>query len=180
MRVELVEHGRMDNFRRLKGLSTAPQQGPVYSDSDIYKWLESVGFVLQSGDRPELRATAEGMIRDVVAVQEGSGYLNTYFQGDKAGLRMLPATRARDRTCRAAQAQRFVPTNGRTATKSNTVRSTARPASGRLYAVAGFAFGGKGSIGGWGEGFVKRTTTMASRKMGMQRTLPSGPTVPPE
>ena len=48
MRQELVDHGRMDNFLRLEGKSTAPQRGPVYSDSDIYKWVEAVGFALQS------------------------------------------------------------------------------------------------------------------------------------
>lgn len=88
MHDELVEHGRMDNFLRLEGMSTAPQKGPVYSDSDIYKWTEAVGFALQSGDQPELRRTTEAMIRDVVAAQEPSGYLNTYFVGDKAPRRM--------------------------------------------------------------------------------------------
>ena len=39
----------MDNFLRLEGKSDAPQRGPVYSDSDIYKWIEAVGFALQSG-----------------------------------------------------------------------------------------------------------------------------------
>ena len=89
MHDELLEHGRMNNFLRLQGKSSAPQIGPVYSDSDIYKWAEAVGFALQSGDRPQLRATTEAMIRDVVAVQEPSGYLNTYYQGDRKGLRML-------------------------------------------------------------------------------------------
>lgn len=55
----LEANGRMNNFLRLVGKSTAPQIGPVFSDSDPYKWLEAVGFVLQSGDRPELRASAE-------------------------------------------------------------------------------------------------------------------------
>src|ERR1700685_2921013 len=90
MRAELEEHGRMDNFRRLVGKSTAPQKGPYYSDSDIYKWTEAVGWVLQSGDRPEWRNVTASMIREVVAVQEPSGYLNTYYQGDRASLRMLP------------------------------------------------------------------------------------------
>jgi DUF1680 family protein len=90
MRAELEEHGRMDNFRRLVGKSTAPQKGPYYSDSDIYKWTEAVGWVLQSGDRPELRDVTASMIREVVAIQEPSGYLNSYYQGDKAPLRMLP------------------------------------------------------------------------------------------
>jgi len=79
MRGEMLAHGRMDNFLRLAGKSKAPQRGPVYSDSDVYKWMEAVGFALQSGDRPQLRAEAEAMIRDVVAVQEPDGYLNTYW-----------------------------------------------------------------------------------------------------
>ena len=54
MRKELEEHGRMDNYRRLVGKSSEPQKGPYYSDSDIYKWIDAVGWELQSGDRPEL------------------------------------------------------------------------------------------------------------------------------
>ncbi|MFZ2022982.1 MAG: glycoside hydrolase family 127 protein [Terracidiphilus sp.] len=88
MHDQLIAHGRMDNFLRLVGKSSAPQIGPVYSDSDIYKWLEGAAFTLQSDENPELRATADAMIRDVVAVQEPSGYLNTYFVEDRKPLRM--------------------------------------------------------------------------------------------
>ncbi len=90
MRQELLEHGRMDNFLRLAGQSQAPQRGPVYSDSDIYKWVESVGFALQQQPlpAPELRSQTDAMIREVVAVQEPSGYLNTYYVGDKKSDRM--------------------------------------------------------------------------------------------
>jgi len=88
MHDELLEHGRMDNYLRLKGKSSEPQKGPVYSDSDIYKWTEAVGFQLQVADEPELRTTTAAMIRDVVAVQEPSGYLNTYYNGDRKPLRM--------------------------------------------------------------------------------------------
>jgi DUF1680 family protein len=90
MRTQLEEHGRMDNFRRLVGKSSAPQKGPYYSDSDIYKWTEAVGWALQSGDRPELRSVTDLMIREVVAAQEPSGYLNTYYQNDRVSLRMQP------------------------------------------------------------------------------------------
>jgi DUF1680 family protein len=88
MRQELLDHGRMDNFLRLAGQSQAPQRGPVYSDSDIYKWIESVGFTLQSQPVPELRSQTDAMIREVVAVQEPSGYLNTYYVGDHKNDRM--------------------------------------------------------------------------------------------
>ncbi len=92
MHDQLIAHGRMDNFLRLAGKSSAPQKGPVYSDSDIYKWLEGAAFALQSDELPELRATADSMIRDVVAGQEPGGYLNTYFVEDRKPLRMLYPT----------------------------------------------------------------------------------------
>jgi len=88
----LEANGRMNNFLRLAGRSQAAQSGPVFSDSDVYKWTEAVGFVLQSGDRPALRETAEKLIAEVVAVQEPSGYLNTYYQDDRKSLRMTPQT----------------------------------------------------------------------------------------
>jgi DUF1680 family protein len=92
MHDELLAHGRMDNFLRLEGRSSAAQIGPVYSDSDIYKWMEAVGFALQSGDQPELRETTGAMIRTVVAAQEPGGYLNTYYVGDRKSERMLYPT----------------------------------------------------------------------------------------
>lgn len=61
----------------LAGRSAAPQKGPVFSDSDIYKWTEAAGFALQTNDHPELRNKTDAMIREVVAVQEAGGYLNT-------------------------------------------------------------------------------------------------------
>ncbi len=86
----LEANGRMNNFLRLVGKSDTPQRGPVFSDSDVYKWTEAVGFVLQSGDRPELHAQADQIIKEVVAVQEPSGYLNTYYVEDRAKDRMTP------------------------------------------------------------------------------------------
>ncbi len=88
----LEANGRMNNFRRLVGKSNAPQSGPVYSDSDVYKWIEAAGFALQSGARPELRAMAERAVDEVVAIQEPGGYLNTYYQDEHKSLRMLSQT----------------------------------------------------------------------------------------
>jgi len=88
MHKELESHGRMDNFRRLVGKSSAPQIGPYFADSDIYKWIDAVGWALQSGAMPGLRRTTESMIGEVVAIQEPGGYLNTYYQGDRVSLRM--------------------------------------------------------------------------------------------
>lgn len=88
MHDQLEAHGRMENFRRLVGKSSASQVGPYFSDSDIYKWIDAVGWALQSDSLPELRRTTVSMIREVVAVQEPNGYLNTYYQGDRVSMRM--------------------------------------------------------------------------------------------
>src|SRR5437773_7353254 len=63
MRDELEAHGRMDNFRRLVGKSSEPQKGPYFSDSDIYKWIDAVGWALQSDSLPELRRKTDAIIR---------------------------------------------------------------------------------------------------------------------
>lgn len=92
MRDQLLEHGRMDNFRRLVGESLEPQKGPVYSDSDIYKWMEAVGFALQTSDLPAVHNQTAAMIKEVVAIQEPNGYINTYYAQDRAEQRMLQKT----------------------------------------------------------------------------------------
>ena len=86
----LESNGRMNNFLRLVGRSDAKQTGPVYSDSDVYKWIEAVGFALQSGDIPSLHADAQKIIKEIVAVQEPNGYLNTYYVQDRVKDRMTP------------------------------------------------------------------------------------------
>jgi DUF1680 family protein len=94
MREVLIANGRMENFRRLSGKSKAAQNGPVYGDAHVYKWLEAASFALQSGDVPELHKATEEIISDVVAVQEPGGYLNTYYVEDRASQRMLPAVQS--------------------------------------------------------------------------------------
>ena len=91
-RLELEANGYVDNFRRLSEGKEVPRRGPVFTDSDLYKWLEAVGMFLQSGDQPELRAEASKYIDLIRSVQEPSGYLNTYWVGDRAAVRLLPDT----------------------------------------------------------------------------------------
>ena len=54
----LEANGRMNNYLRLVAKSDAQQSGPVYSDSDVYKWTEAVGFQLQSGPKHSDGATS--------------------------------------------------------------------------------------------------------------------------
>jgi len=86
----LETNGRIDNFRRLIGKSTAAQRGPVYSDSDVYKWTEAASFALQSGERSGLHAAVDNIAKDMIAAQQPDGYLNTYYIGEHASQRMDP------------------------------------------------------------------------------------------
>jgi len=99
MLVELEQHGVMDNFRRLTGRKNAPRLGPVYTDSDIYKWMEAVAFVLQSGDRPELRATFDRLTDEILAAQEPAGYLNTYYVDERKDKRFTEMYRSHELYC---------------------------------------------------------------------------------
>jgi len=83
----LEEHGVVDNFRRLSGRKQLERKGPLYTDSDLYKWMEAVAWVLASEDRPELRRTFDALTADILAAQEPSGYLNTFFQEDRRARR---------------------------------------------------------------------------------------------
>jgi DUF1680 family protein len=95
---QLEEHGVLDNFRRLSGLK-APRKGPLYTDSDVYKWLEAVAYVLQSGDNPGLRKKFDEITEIVLAAQEPSGYLNTYWVEDRAKLRFTEMNRSHELYC---------------------------------------------------------------------------------
>jgi len=87
--LELFEqNGIIDNFRRVSGRKNVARRGPVYTDSDVYKWLEAVGFAIQSNDAPAaLRKAAEGVIDDIAASQDTNGYIDTAFMGDSAAQR---------------------------------------------------------------------------------------------
>lgn len=95
----LEEHGVVDNFRRLSGRTDAGRRGKLGTDSDLYKWMEAVAFVLQSGDRPQLRETFDKLVDDVLAAQEPSGYLNTYYVGDRTKLRFSEMYRSHELYC---------------------------------------------------------------------------------
>jgi len=95
----LEEHGVVDNFRRLIGRKKAVRTGPVYTDSDIYKWMEAVAFVLQSGDRPDLRATVDNLTAEILAAQEPSGYLNTYYVEERQAKRFAEMQRSHELYC---------------------------------------------------------------------------------
>ena len=96
---QLEAHGAVDNFRRLAGKKNIPRRGPLYTDSDIYKWMEAAAFALEAGPAPELEAKLDALIGEVLAAQEPSGYLNTWYVDDREKLRFTEQQRGHELYC---------------------------------------------------------------------------------
>ncbi len=79
-----VEHleaaGNFDNLRAAAGHGSGPFRGPVFMDSDVYKWLEAIGWELSRGPDAKLVQLADRAIALVADAQEEDGYLDSYYQ----------------------------------------------------------------------------------------------------
>jgi uncharacterized protein len=79
--------GNFDNLRAAARQGFEPFRGPVFMDSDVYKWLEAVGWELGSRPDRELARHADTAIELVADAQEDDGYLNSYYQVAEPGER---------------------------------------------------------------------------------------------
>lgn len=96
----LEEKGTLDNFRRLSGARRGiSRRGPLYTDSDLYKWLEAAAWSLAVRPDPKLEATIDNTIATILAAQERSGYLNTWFTGPRKKLRWQQQTSGHELYC---------------------------------------------------------------------------------
>ena len=95
----LEENGIVDNFRRVSGRKQAPRRGPLFTDSDVYKWMEAAAFVLQSEDHPKLRAEFDRLTDEILAAQEPSGYLNSNYVDERTALRFQEMQRGHELYC---------------------------------------------------------------------------------
>jgi len=69
----------IENFRIAAGDSEGEYYGMVFQDSDLAKWLETVGFVLAKHKDPQLEKIADDVIDLLGRAQQQDGYLNTYY-----------------------------------------------------------------------------------------------------
>ena len=83
----LEETGRLDNLRRVAGASDAPFVGRYFNDSDVYKWQEAASWALAYEPDPALAGLLDGTIAVVAAAQRDDGYLDSYFELERAGER---------------------------------------------------------------------------------------------
>jgi uncharacterized protein len=74
---QLEESGTFRNFRIVAGAEQGDAAGMIFQDSDVYKWLEAVGFELGRADDPELRSMAREVVDLIASAQQEDGYLNS-------------------------------------------------------------------------------------------------------
>lgn len=87
------------NFRLAAGLETGKRLGAVFSDTDAYKWLETLAYCLESGSGREYEPIADGLIELIAAAQCPDGYLNTYFSVSAAEKRWSNLTEGHELYC---------------------------------------------------------------------------------
>ena len=68
------------NFQIAAGEINGSFSGVPYQDTDLAKWLDAVGCVLQNGPDRLLEQTADAIIETIVRAQDPDGYLDTYYQ----------------------------------------------------------------------------------------------------
>jgi DUF1680 family protein len=76
----LEESGNLENFRLAAGHASGPYQGPVFSDSDVYKWLEASAWEQAREPSAALAELQASMTHLVASAQAPDGYLNTFYQ----------------------------------------------------------------------------------------------------
>lgn len=67
------------NFKIAAGLEKGEFGGFVFQDTDVAKWLEAVGYSLQTHPDSDLEKIADGIIDIIEKAQQPDGYLDTYF-----------------------------------------------------------------------------------------------------
>ena len=83
----LESAGNFDNLRIAAGSKTGPARGPVFMDSDVYKWLEAAAWEYARNASPELLAAQREVTGIVAAAQQPDGYLNSVVQLREGGER---------------------------------------------------------------------------------------------
>ncbi len=69
----------IENFRIAAGLQEGEFHGWWFQDSDLWKWLEGVGYALSQQRDEELEAQADSAIDLAEKAQQADGYLDTYY-----------------------------------------------------------------------------------------------------
>jgi uncharacterized protein len=91
--------GNFENLRIAAGRSDREYRGPVFMDSDVYKWLEAAAFELARAPDEGLRASIDAAIELVAAAQGDDGYINSYYTVAEPGQRWTDFPRGHELYC---------------------------------------------------------------------------------
>lgn len=72
------ETGRFDAFR-CDWKEGMPYKPHLFWDSDVAKWIESVAYILEKEDMPELEKLVDELVDETERNQEANGYFNIWF-----------------------------------------------------------------------------------------------------
>lgn len=67
------------NFKIAAGDIEGEHKGPVFVDTDAYKWLEAVAYCIENGMALEYEWYADELIDLLARAQQSDGYLHTYY-----------------------------------------------------------------------------------------------------
>jgi hypothetical protein len=106
LRQQLELNGTIDNFLRAGGKKNTPRKGRPSSDADLYRWIEAAAWAISSPDTPppakqKLQADIDSLIPLIAGAQDASGYLDTYFAGDRTHLRFTDLVHSHEDVCLA-------------------------------------------------------------------------------
>jgi uncharacterized protein len=79
--------GNLENLRIAAGTSTGRYRGPVFMDSDVYKWIEAAAYEHARVPSDWLVSHMRAAIDVVGAAQGADGYLNSHYQVAEPGRR---------------------------------------------------------------------------------------------
>lgn len=84
----LHEAGNLEDLQlAAEGRTDGEYRGPLFMDSDVYKWLEAVAWEHAREPAPALLAEFRKVAAAVVAAQQEDGYINSFVQVTRGGRR---------------------------------------------------------------------------------------------
>ena len=79
-RKRLESAGNLENLRIAAGTTSGEARGPVFMDSDVYKWLEAAAWEYAREPSSELLDAQREITKVVAAAQQPDGYLDSVVQ----------------------------------------------------------------------------------------------------
>lgn len=86
---QLARTGALENFAVAVGTSKEPFRGFVFSDSDVYKWVEAASWSLATKMDEGLAKSLDDVIGLIESAQTEDGYINSWYQAHKPGERFI-------------------------------------------------------------------------------------------